>query len=313
MFPTLLTIGKFTVTPIGLALFLSLVLGLYAIWRVKNIYDLDPEKTLDLFFWTFIGGYIFARIYFVLFNIEQFDSLLKVISIFKYPGLSFWGGLIGGYITLAVLAYKNKMDFWQIADFAVAPVFLGISITSFGCLFNACQFGLPSNLPIAVVQVGLIEKRFPLQIFESLVFFVFFLKLYKRSLRFHFSGQVAATGLIWLGVLKFIFELFRGDRQLFFGVPQGYIWSFVLIGFGVYVYYKKSRRSFAEDINQAFVLIKDPNRLKLTLLNWVKNWYYLRSREGWVRLRARWRVKAARRFKIIGRWLNIKSTPERLK
>lgn len=300
MFPVLLTVGKFSVTPIGISLLLALLLCLFVSWRVKQVYDLDAEKTLDIFFWTFIGGYITSRVYFVLFNLSQFDSLLKMISVFSYPGLSFWGALMGGFFAFALLCYRLKINFWQAADFAIPPIFLGVSITSLGCLLSGCGSGLPSDLPFAIYQVGLIGKRFPIQIIEAALFFVAFLRLYKKTLKFHFSGQIASMGLILLGVLKLILEPFRVESSKVFFIPQGYLWAILLIWVGLYTYYKKGRRSPKQDIASVRQLFTSRKRQKLVLYKLNKSWY------DW---RVNWRIRLGRKVTRLKKILNVKTTP----
>lgn len=303
MIPVLFTIGKFAITPVGLSLFLSLLLSLFIIWRIRNVYDLDPEKTLDIFFWSFVGGYITARLYYVLFHLAQFDSLVKIISILNYPGLSLYGGLIGGFFAMALLSFRFKVNLWQILDYAIPPLILGVSLTSLGCLFSGCQYGLPYMGLGAVTQVGLIDTRFPIQVIESIFFLVLFIYLYKKVLKFHFSGQVASLGLILLGLLKLIFEFFRGDTAQIAGVPQGFIWGSVLIYLGFYVYYKRSKRSFSSDIRYFVKFLTSPKSLKLMLSKLTKSWYYFKIS---------WRHKTYRRAKRWTRGWNVKSTPSHL-
>lgn len=304
MIPVLFTVGKFPVTPIGVSLFLSLICGLFIIWRIRNIYDLDPEKTLDVFFWSFVGGYITARLYYVLLHLDQFDSFVKVISILNYPGLSLYGGLIGGFLTMAILALRFKVNLWQILDYAIPPLILGVSLTSMGCLFSACQYGLPYNGWGSVPQAGLIDRRFPIQVIEAVVFFILFLYFYRKVLKFHFGGQIASLGLIFLGIFKFIFEMFRGDTLKIAGVPQGYIWGIFLIYLGVYVYYRRSKRILSSDLKSLLSIFASSQKRKLMLSKLTKSWYYLK---------VSWRPKIFRRMKGWTKGLNVRSNPSEFK
>lgn len=304
MIPILFTVGKFPVTPIGVSLFLSLVLGLFVIWRIRNVYDLDPEKTLDIFFWSFVGGYITARLYYVLLHLDQFDSFIKVISILNYPGLSLFGGLIGGFFAMALLSLRFKVNLWQVLDYATVPLILGISLTSIGCLFSACQYGLPYNGWGSVVQAGLIDRRFPIQIIEGLVFFILFVYFYKKVLKFHFGGQIASLGLIFLGLFKLIFEIFRSDTTKIAGVPQGYIWGVILIYLGVWVYYKRSKRLLSSDLRSFLLTLSSSQKRKLMLSKLTKSWYYLKIS---------WRHKINRRMRGWTKGLNVRSNPSEFK
>jgi phosphatidylglycerol---prolipoprotein diacylglyceryl transferase len=215
--PVLISLAGFPISSFGVFLSISIVLALFFIWRIIRVYELDEEKVIDLFILTVLSGFVFSRLYFVLFHPNQFVELGRIFLINRYPGLPFWGGFLGGVLVLKLLSKRYRMNFWQIADFAVVGLFIAMAITSLGCLLGACQYGVLSSSPFAVAQAGIIGKRFPLQIIESLVFFVGFLYLSANALRFHFFGQIFSQGLIYLGISKFILEFFRGDTQTLYG------------------------------------------------------------------------------------------------
>src|SRR3989338_8938243 len=104
--------------------FFFLVAALFAasfvIWRLTKVYDFDGEQVIDIILLTFFGALIFARIYFIVTHPSLFEEngFLKMILINRYPGLSFWGGFIGGMISLIFVVRNFKLNFWQIADFA---------------------------------------------------------------------------------------------------------------------------------------------------------------------------------------------------
>src|SRR5438552_13186037 len=113
MFPTLFSIGKFGISSFGVFLAFGFILGVFLIWRLARAWDLDEEKILDLTLLTFFGGLIGARIYFVLSHLSFFGlNPLKILLFQKYPGFSFWGAFLGGWLSLFYFAKKFKWDFW---------------------------------------------------------------------------------------------------------------------------------------------------------------------------------------------------------
>lgn len=302
MFPVLLNIGPITVSSLGFFLVLSLFLSAFVVWRLAIAYELDREKTLDLIFITFISGFIGARAYFVLNNLNQFDTFLKMIWFSKYPGLSFWGGVVLALIVLPLAAKRLKVNFYQIADFGIVGVFLGIAVTSFGCLFAGCQYGLPTTWPIGVEQVGIVDKRFPLQIFESLAILFIFFYLWRKVVRYHKPGQVAGIGLILLGFIKFIFEFFRGDSQYFMSVKVGFLFALAIIILGIWVYYKNSKKTVLGDVRYTVRLTYDQNKRRTAISKMQKNWYNL-----FINLKISW----SRFIKKLSKLLNVKSNPNK--
>ena len=101
MFPVLFSIGNFAVSSFGVFLALGFLLAVFLIWRLSRAWDLDEEKVLDLTLLTFLGGLIGARVYFVMEHWDFFAAnFTKAILFYKFPGFSFWGGVLGGWLTL---------------------------------------------------------------------------------------------------------------------------------------------------------------------------------------------------------------------
>lgn len=301
MQPVLFTVGQQTISSLGLFLVFALLSGLFVIWRLILLYELDKDKIIDLVIITFAAGLISSRIYFVLFHYSEFNTLAKIVFFNRYPGLSFWGGLFGGMLALSYLAFRSKVKFWQLADYLIVVLFLAVSITSLGCLFGSCQYGLPSDF-LGVRQVGLIDKRFPLQIVEALIFFIGFLYLWKRVVKFHFDGQIASKGLICFGVIKFFLEFFRGDSQKIVGFfALGHLYSLAVLTLGFYAYYTQSTKRLTDDLRFLFKLIKSSDKRKMVISKLRKSCYnHL----------VNWKIKTAKFGKKLPRRLNVKANPE---
>lgn len=304
MQPVLFTVANQPISSFGLFLILAFIVPLLVIWRITRIYELDEERVLDISLLTFTGGLIFARFYYILFHQAQFDLLIKIFLINRYPGLSFWGGLFGGFLTLWFFSRRLRLNFWQVADFAAVGLFLGSVFGSIGCLFGSCQYGMPSNLPIAVTQAGILEKRFPLQVVEGLLFLAGFFYLWRLALRFHATGLVASRAMVFLGIGKLFLEFFRGDRQdIIGGLSVGILFSVLLIVYGVSTYYSTSKKSFSKDIYFLFLLLISRQKREIFVSRFKKNWYnfFINSKIGFLRWKRR-----------ILRSVNIKSNPDKL-
>ncbi len=300
MLPVLITIFGIPISSFGVFLLLSIMAATYLIWKQARLYEIDLEKILDLILLSLVGALIGARIYYIIFHLSLFNSLPKLLLINRYPGLSFWGGLIGGFLALKVFSKRLKMDFWQIMDFALVGLFVGISISSIGCLLGGCQIGQASNNFMAVNQVGLIGKRFPIQIVEGLLFLIFFFTLWKASLRFHPMGRIAYRGLIILGLLKFILEFFRGDKQIIYNISLGHLFSALIFIFGIVCFYKLTKRSLRADIKSAIKIVTSSQKRSLVVTRLSKSWY---------NLVVDWKFSMQKGIKRLSKLLNIKSNP----
>lgn len=302
MQPIILTLGGFSISSFGLFLVLAIILGSFAIWRIVRLYDLDEEKAIDLILLTLASSLIASRLFFVATHFSQFDSILKVVDLVHFPGLPFWGGYFGGIISLFFLSRRFKFTTYQALDLAAVGFFLGLSISSIGCLMGSCEYGLPSKEWFAVVQVGVLERRFPLQIIQAVASFIIFVYLWRSILRFHSMGQIFAFGLFYLGVLKIILEPFRPVQTQFYGVNISYVFALTCIIGGLTLYYNRAKRSVFSDILYSASLLWNGNKRKQFVLKLAKTCY---------NLLVLIRFKLGRLQKKSFRVFNIKSNPDK--
>ncbi len=302
MFPVVATIAGFSISSFGLFLLLSFIAAFFVIWRIIRLYDIEPEKIIDLFLFTSGGIIIGARGYFILTHMAQFNSAEKLVNFFRYPGLSFWGGFIGAVIMLILVGRKLKLRFWQIADLAIIGFFIGLTIGSLGCLLGSCEYGMVSSWPVAVTQVGVLGKRFPIQLLEAFLALAVFWYLWRKILKFHFDGQIAGNGLIALGVIKLISEPFRGNQELFFGINIAYIYGLLLVVAGIITLYNRGKKSVKQDLAYSVSLLSQQNKRKQAISSVRKWWYnlYVKGRLFFLRLK-----------KTLFKLLHVKANPNK--
>lgn len=275
MYPVIISVGGFAISSFGLFLSVGFLSAIYVIWRLCRVYDIDEERTLDISLITFLSALLGARVSYVIFNFNRFDSLAKVVFLNHFPGLYFWGGVIFGLIGLILGCRYFKLSFYQIADFIIVGVFASLIFGSVGCLLSGCQAGFGSGSFLAVTQVGLLAKRFPTQVVDGLFFFLSFLYLRKVCLRFHFSGKALSLGLVFLGLVKFLTDYLRDSQPVFYFLTLNQIFSTLLFLFGLYIFYRQSKRSLQADANFLTSLVYSEENRRLVLLTLSRNWYNL--------------------------------------
>lgn len=271
MLPVLFSIGTIPVSSFGIFLALGFLLGVFLVWRLSRAWELDEERVLDLTLLTFLGGLIGARLYFVLENLALFlPNIFNILLIQKVSGLSFWGAILGGWLTLYFFTYKRKEDFWQITDIAVVGFIGGLILADLGCFLSGCEVGIHSNF-LAVDMVGFMGKRFAVQIFEALLLLLVLRKIWGSALHFHPHGKILSLSLIYLGLIKLILEPLKENRS------EGIFLSAVLFFLGVVILYKVTKRKFSVDIRNVALLIPrlitEKQSRKSVLDRLKKSWY----------------------------------------
>lgn len=302
MFPILLSIGPIKFSSFGVFLILGILAAIYLIWKLAKTYDIDEEKVFDLAILTFFGGVIGARLYFVGWNLDAFDPG-KVILINKYPGLSLWGGILGGAIVLRFFVKRFKFNFWQVADFAAVGFLAGLILGNIGCFLGGCSYGTVSNLPIATSVIGVVGKRLPIAVIEGLMLLTFFPYLWKQALRFHFPGQILSLVLILIGSVKLITGIYRADIK-----QVEYFFPFILLVLGIALYYKKSKRHVLADLRFVSSIFTSGKTRDVMLGTLRKSCY---------NAKVNWKIRLDNLTagfvslpKILKRRFNVKSTPK---
>jgi len=299
MLPVLFSIGPIPISSFGFFLSLGFIYGSFLVWRLSRAWELNVEKILDMIILTFFGGLIGARIFFVALNFNFFsDDLLKSVLLTKYPGINFWGGLLGGWLTLFIFSNRFKFNFFQIADLAAIGVLGGIVFGDIGCFLGGCSIGKISNFFFATSMVGALGKRFPVQILEAILVGTLLFKLWPIASHFHISGAVLSKVLIFLGFIKLFTEFFRDINQ------GGYFLSLVMVGLGIFIHYQISKSSIKKDMFKFFWFI---NGLFTNSNTW--KLMFERIKKSWYNFIITWNL----RFKSTGRFLRrarVKPTPK---
>lgn len=305
MLPVIFNIGGFTLSSFGLFLILGFIFSMFAVWRLGRIYDLDEENLSTLTLLTFFGGLISSRIFAVLLNLNFYNSLEKILFVTKYPGLSLWGGLIGGFLVIFLLHKRYKLNFYQYLDFASTAFLLGLVLGEIGCYLGGCNVGVVSNGWLSFPVVGVIGNRLAISLIEAFIFIILFKKIWNRTVRFHTLGLVFTQFLIQFSILEFIFSYFKVgittvDRIIYLsGILSG------VVG-----YYIISKKSFVLDIKHLYLIITVPKK-RDQFINSLRKAFYNKR----VSLSVKFKKKKMNLQKFpktskLRRLLNVKPTPE---
>lgn len=279
MSPVLFSIGGFAVSSFGIFLALGFLFGIFLIWRLARAWELDEEKVLDLMLLTFIGALVGARAYFALEHWNYFaDSPFNLVLINKIPGFSFWGGFLGGWLTLYAFAKRKRVDFWQLADITLVGLLGGLILSDLGCLLGGCNIGASSKIFFAVTQVGSLGKRWPVQAIESLIFTIILVRIWSQATHFHQRGKIIGLGLTLIGATKLLLEpLKQNHSELLF--------SFFFVFLGLTILYRVSRQNpvtYLKGLVVFFVKLFTDSQERLKVVqNFSKSWYNQKANFGW--------------------------------
>ncbi len=231
------TVGNTPIAWYGLIITVGMILCvLYVIWRAGQI-GIKSEIIIDYAIFVIPLGIIGARLYYVLMELDQFNSLGEMLDI-RGGGLAIYGGIIAGAITVLVVSLVKKISFPAFGDCVVPGLILAQSIGRWGNFVNAEAYGSLTKLPwrmcgeeIAFEMSlkdmadsaqydSIIEGTLgvhPTFLYESLwnlVGFVVINLLFKKK---KYDGQIILLIFGWYGLGRMWIEGLRTDSLYLFG------------------------------------------------------------------------------------------------
>jgi phosphatidylglycerol:prolipoprotein diacylglycerol transferase len=224
MYPELFRIGNFPITTYGIFLAVGMLLALFVAARLAARDGLPRERIYDLGLWVLVGGLVGSKL--LMFWVEP-DVQIFTLDFLRSGGV-FYGGLIGGFLTVVFLVRFYKLPFWKVADAFTPGVALGQAFGRQGCFSAGCCWGKHTDLPWGVHFTELGHEYtgvpivgpdgsdlylHPTQLYESFIMFAVFGLLVYLHRHKKFDGQILiAYGIIY-ALVRFSIEFIRDDPR----------------------------------------------------------------------------------------------------
>lgn len=173
MLPVLLDLKFIKIYTFGVFLVLAFFWGSFMLWRLIRLTSFKEEEIFDGLFWSLAGGVFFGRLVYVILNFKDFGfSLFKFILINGYPGLSLYGSLLGGFLTIFLYFVAKKIKVNEAVDHFIPPVFLALGFGKLGSFFSGTEIGSKTKFWLAVKYVGFDGQRHITPFYEAILFFL---------------------------------------------------------------------------------------------------------------------------------------------
>ena len=187
-----------------------------------------------------LAGLVGARLYHVL---ETPRELLADPSmLISRFGFAWFGGFLGGFVALAILAQRFRIPLLEFLDICSPAAAVGYAIGRIGCLLSGDgDYGVPTTLPWGMSfpngVVPTMERVHPTPLYEFFVWLAiaaFLWWLGKRALNgVRPGGEVFCGYLILTGAARFLIEFIRINPRSFFGLSNAQTASLISIVIGL--------------------------------------------------------------------------------
>ncbi len=246
--PIIFELGSFVIRWYGLLIATAVLIGVTLSQYLAKRRGINPDLLGDLAIWLVIAAIPCARIYYVLFEWQEYSQRPEdIIAVWK-GGIAIHGAIIGATVATIIFARLNKISVWQLLDLVVPSAILGQAIGRWGNFFNSEAFGAPTNLPWKLYIAPMYRPRgylnyeyfHPTFLYESLWnlgIFTLLLTLFFWGLKHKDRLKTGTLALIYAlaySLGRFWIEALRTDSLMFGPLKIAQVISLVGIALGLF-------------------------------------------------------------------------------
>lgn len=218
----------------------AMIMAILVLKIREKKFNIKFSDIIDLCIYVLPISIISARIYYIIFSLEDYISSPSQIFNFRSGGLAIYGGIIGGLITCYVFCKKRKIDFVELIDYVAPSLAIGQAIGRWGNFFNIEAYGTITTMPwrMGIYELGEYIEVHPTFLYESigtLILFIILINIKNRK----FLGQIACTYLIGYGFIRMLIEGLRTDSLMIGSIRISQVLSLVILIFGITIYFRK--------------------------------------------------------------------------
>lgn len=213
--PSSFTLFGHTFYLYGAVIALGFVLAILYCSRRCPRFGISSDALFDYVIWLIPIGILGARLYYVLFRLEDYlahpEDILKVWE----GGLAIYGGIIAGLLLAFVWSRKKRIPLGALGDIGAYGLLIGQCVGRWGNFLNREAFGRETTV---FCRMGLTTASgtiyvHPTFLYESLwnLAGFLFLHFYFKKRPRRFDGEVMLLYIAWYGIGRAMIEGLRTD------------------------------------------------------------------------------------------------------
>lgn len=259
MNPIAISFGNIEIRWYAILILSGFLIGMYLIKKESLRKKLDTNIILDLCFYLVIVSILGARVYYVIFEFDQYkNNLIEIFKIWN-GGLAIHGGIIAGIIFTYFYSKKHKINILQITDIIAPALILGQAIGRWGNFFNSEAHGIATSLakleslhiPNFIIKGMNINGVYyhPTFLYESIWCFIgFIVLLILRRNKYLKVGSITGVYLMWYSIGRFFIEHLRTDSLMLGGFRVAQIISIILFAIGLTLIIRNKKQTKFENL-----------------------------------------------------------------
>ncbi len=234
MYPTIVDFGPVGIHSYGVMMATAFITVVFLLQSELKRRNFVPEFASTIVMAAAIGGIVGAKLYSVF-----LDGQFSFREVFSTSGLVWYGGFIGGCLSVIIAIYRSPNPFLPTIELVGPTVVLGYGIGRIGCLLAGDgDYGPPSDVPWAMAfPNGTVPTDVPVHptpIYETLLSTAFFGVLWSQRRKYErYPGLMFGASLIALGVERFIAEFWRITPRVLGWMTAAQLISIVALVLGI--------------------------------------------------------------------------------
>ena len=252
IYPLRFTLGPVEITGYGVMMMVGFLIGGWLITLELRRRGLNEEYAADITVAAVVGGIVGAKLWYVAMNGG---------SVFTRGGLVWYGGLVGGFIAVALNGWRLRVPLRWTFHLTAPALAAAYALGRIGCFAVNDDYGRPTGLPWGVrfpqglppstvesmtalfgtpvpagVDASTVLAVHPTQLYEAVLMLAAFALLWRWRLLERPVGWLFGPYLLLAGTERFLIEILRAkDDRLFGPLTVAQVASLVLIiaGFAI--------------------------------------------------------------------------------
>lgn len=233
------------------------------VYGIKNASRLgiNTDRMLDVVLVATPVAILSARAYYLIFDGEKLNGIGDFFGFGDssgFAGLAIYGGVIGAFVSGAVMCKIRKIKILDMFDLAVMGFLIGQGIGRWGNFVNqeaygsftgSSWWGMESTKTISEMGEGLVHPCF---LYESIWCIAGFFILNHFSKKRRFSGEISLMYCVWYGFGRGIIELLRTDSLMIGNIRVSCLLSFTICIAGAVLLTVMRRRAAETTVSDGY-------------------------------------------------------------
>ncbi len=231
-------LGSWTLATYGMLIALGFFVAFYLFAAELRRRGLTRVRPIVVTAVLCIAGIVFSKLYTILEDPARFAA--HPAALLMRTGFTFYGGALGDFLALALLARHYRTSMARLLDALAAPLALGYAIGRMACFFAGDgDYGIRTTLPWGVsFPNGIVPTSVPVHptpLYEAAVSAALALLLWRIGAprRGHPPFYVFSVYLLLSGVARFAVEFIKRNPEVVLGLVNAQLIAAVSIVAGL--------------------------------------------------------------------------------